>query len=236
MRDQTVDLLERLENMTPLGPAEARTWFEERVLQLTNVLRWVGCSLFVLLVITAGVVMVWPQARSHQWIVVFAQVLGLVSTLCALAWIVLDTIPVFVSLVLARQYSARRQTLAAAHDLDHVQALLSENAKVLQLAGKWLETEIARINARIGAFSGSPDKLAFISLAGLGWSAWKETYVLASGWLATTVQFGLAFLCGGAIGCLFLRERLTRLAYQRDLLNLATSLLKSVGDTEQKQH
>ncbi len=227
MKNDAIEFFVRLEEMKPLPHAEARSWLETKIMKLTSVLRWIAGTLFLFLVFVAGLITIWPETRIPA-VLVAAQIVGLLSILCALAGLVLEVLPAIVTVALADKYAQRRQVLAVKHDLGHVETLLRESSTVMEIAGRWLDAEIKRINARLGLFAGSPDKLAFMSLAGLGWSAWKETgaIVSSSGWFGTSVQFGLAFLCGGAIGGLLLRDRLTRLAYHRELLDMALSQQK----------
>ncbi|MCD9123701.1 hypothetical protein [Cupriavidus sp. UGS-1] len=232
MKKDAIELFVRLAKMKPLPHSEARSWLEIKILKLTSALRWIAGAIFLFLVFVAGLITIWPESRIPA-VVVAAQILGISSVVCAVSGLVLDVVPAIVTVVLADKYAQRRQVLAVKHDLEHVEALLREPSGAMEIACNWLDAEIRRINARLGLFAGSPDKLAFISLAGLGWAAWKETEAIASGWLATSVQFGLAFLCGGAIGGLLLRDRLTRLAYHRELLDMAlTQKRKMVASAE----
>lgn len=228
MKKSTLALLKYLTEMKPLNPEQSRSWFEAKVLRVTNALRWVGGGMFLLMLLFVAPVLVWPGLRASQELALVVRTVGLLSTLCAMLWLILDMLPGIATLVFARKCAIRRQMLDAEQDLTHVESLAQEGLATLQFAKQWISIEMDRVNARLAMMFGSPDKVAMVSLAALGWNAWKESHALGADWISTLAQFVLAFLGGAAIGALFARDRLAQLAYQRDLLSMAISQLEPI--------
>jgi hypothetical protein len=219
--------------MKPLESKECRSWLEVKILSITNALRWIGGSLFLALCVV-GIVIRFASAGSLSivWLHV-AEALSVGSMMCALAWLLLDTVPAFVILILFKKYMFGQRQHEANHDLLHVEKLILMDKIVLRQAETWLSIKTDRIKNRMTVFFGGPEKLAIFALAGLGWLVWKEFPTHYEKWTLDALQIAMMLLGGAAIGGLFSLADMRNISYQRELLTMALARLDgSAHETE----
>lgn len=225
MRDRTLSVLGTLNQMKPLDSAECRTWLEIKITKITNVLRWIGGSLFLALCAIALIVrFVLPPDPSRAWWYV-AQALSIGSMMCALLWMALDAVPPFFMLARIQKYMPERRRKEAAHDLLHVEHLLHFNKTALRQAETWLSINVDRIKARMTMAFGGPDNLMKITLFGLSWIMSKDFPWQHETWQQTAILFGTAFFGGVALGGFFSLNDMRAVAYQKELATMALARL-----------
>jgi hypothetical protein len=116
------------------------------------------------------------------------------------------------------------------HDKKNIETLTSYKKVTLEEAQQWLQLKCTRMRNRVSTFIGNADKYAVFSLAGLGWSVWKEfsektsisMLSLTKGDLAHTLLIlGTAFLTGIALGAMVINYQLLRYAYKLEIIDFA---------------
>lgn len=225
--EQTVALLHRISSFKPLERDTGRTPFERRISAITNTLRWIGATLFILLLLLWLPATVWDPLRTTRSYASVVLVLSCGAMLCAILWMVLDALPAIVGFSRAQARMTERQLKEANHDLKLVDALMDEPPDALAEAKSWMEIDIDRLKGRIGVVMGQLDKLAIFSLAGMGWSVWNVISKMPDNdWESTVIQWVIAFLGGTVIGAMVLRARIDTISYHRDLLALVIARRK----------
>lgn len=225
MRDRTLSVLEALNDMKPLRAEACQTWLETKILAITNALRWIGGILFLALCVIALVVrFTLSDDPSRIWLYL-AELFSLGSMLCALTWLVLDTVPALVMLILFKKYMFGRRQHEANHDLGHVEKLLELDQIALRQAETWLSIKIDRIKARMTMIFGSPDTVVKVGLVVLSFLVSHDLPVRHDGWGYDALLYGTMFLGGLAIGGLLSIGDMQNISYQKELLMMALARL-----------
>lgn len=108
-----------------------------------------------------------------------------------------------------------------AHDALQARALLVLPAHALASADAWMAMKMKRMERRLLRMVGGPDKVAVLVVAATAWAAWREIHLPLSGLPLDALQLGLAFLAGLSLGAMSVSRMLDRMAYQRDMAQLA---------------
>lgn len=215
-RDAVLETLELLHGMRPIKTNACHTWLETKVQSLSKKLTWAGGAMYGAMLAIAASVHVLPEgSMSPEWFYV-AGIAFIVATLCALTYLALTVVPSFVMLVFFKEYMFRQRQFEACHDLAHVNELINVDPAILGQADLWLSERIDRIRRRMTLVFGGPEKVAIITLAGIGWLVWKEFPATQEPWIQRGLQFGVCFIAGSAIGAMFSQSELHTLNYQRE--------------------
>jgi hypothetical protein len=178
---------------------------------------------FLFLLVAAGL-------QTANWLVVPKTAVLLIATLSnllALVAVLLQTIGGAFGFWLEQRNGGLIMAWRCERDLVFAVGLSKHAALSVELADRWLEQEVKRIEARLSLFFGGVDKVALFALVGIGWAATKE---VAGGFLALhplPTWCAMAFLVGLALGGLASRVSLQRLSYHRELISLSKTVRES---------
>ncbi|MBC3873488.1 hypothetical protein [Undibacterium flavidum] len=224
------EIVHLLDAMTPAGSATTQSRSERKAEQIAN---WImGCAAITFVILC--VFSVW-----HKFIGGLSEQAKFVALGFGIASMLLPVMSWLVNIVVSlwtilnfRKNQLRRFLVEIDNDNQHVDVLMSKSREELELVQKFIQLKSTRIKNRIGLFFGSPDKVALLSLAGVGWLALKElfskdaTVILSiGGGLAGYgfLQYVMAFFAGIAFGAVLMNFQLQRYVYQLELLDLVIS-------------
>lgn len=134
---------------------------------------------------------------------------------------IVDIVPVAVSVVRFDTYAFQRRKREIEHDLSHLKGLAVFDPVVLKLTDKWLALKIERMKMRIGNYLGGSDKVAVFALVSAGWTVWNNFPQSKLSWQSQAYFVELRPLVGLAAGGMLVNRAIRQLTYQRDLLALA---------------
>jgi hypothetical protein len=224
----TITIISVLDGMRPPRALDLKTPFELMSEKLFRRSLWTVLGVFVLL----GMLALWHQFNPlPDRLKSFAQILAGVATVLPFAAWILMTIAAFFSLFSLGRVVYRNFLEQIDSDARYA-ATLNEFPEIeLKRAKAALELKITRTRNRIGMFAGSPEKLALLALAGMGWVAYtslagKIPVFLVNGFTGANLVdallvVGAGSLLGMTLGTAGLHMYMQRYVYQLELVNLA---------------
>lgn len=228
MEDLT-KLITVLNKITPVTPKQTKTKLERASDEITKYMIMVALGLFLVL----GSLALWhkmsPLPDMWKWV---ALIIGYITMILPIVSILIDICITSISMFRFKTDSLRLFLLEIKHDKENVERLTGFNRRVLEEAQVWLQLKSTRIKNRMGLFVGNSEKIALFSLAGFGWSIWKELsgktlttkLSLTSGDATQNILIWVtAFLTGIAIGAVLMNFQLRRYSYYLELIDLALS-------------
>lgn len=221
--DDALLILERAHSFRPYDLKDLRTPFENGAVRVKEVLMWAAGALLALSALMLVLFYNSDALRGSQSYMYAVLGLALISELSVVIWLMIDLVlGAWWAISLSKRLPLQ-EAGEARHDLDLARQLLEFDTESLGVASAWLEIKLGRMHSRIALVFGSADKVALLSLAGMGWTLWNTVKDIdVQSWLGVLLQLSLAFLGGVALGGVMLRRRVDRLTYQRDVLKLAT--------------
>jgi hypothetical protein len=223
MWNQVNALLEALHKLPAMSSEVRKTDFDKVIERITNFLRWLAIAMMSILLVLVLVKIV--HSVSPLWADV-AMFLAVAQMCLAALWIVLDTLPVLVFLLLLnRQLFVIRQH-ESKHEFAQADHLTHHGLATLKLSLIWLEMRIERMKFGLVFFVGGSDKVAILLLAASGWAVWHNMPVSQPSWVQDGYLYGAAFCSGLAIGGVLTNMIVKKLNYQKDLLTLAIALIE----------
>lgn len=154
----------------------------------------------------------------------------------ALAVPVLSIAYEMVGLVILTFRPSKFLSAEASYDFMLASELVRHRDEVLELADKWLEQKIRRMERRMVRLLGGGDKIALLVVLGLAWGAWKalEDPIFSHAVLGSVnlAYSALAFSAGLILGGMTMSRMLERLAFQRDMISLARNRLARGADAQ----
>lgn len=224
----TITIIDVLDGMQPPRSLDLKTPFELMSAKLMKRALWTVLGLFGLM----GILALWHQfAPLPANVQLAGQLLGVAAIVLPLAAWILMTIASFFSLFSLGRVVHRNFLVQIESDARYAATLNAFPEIELKRAKAALELKIVRTRNRIGLFAGSPDKLAMLALAGMGWVAYtslagKIPAFLTSGLTgASLIDAVLVITAGGllgaTIGTVGLHMYVQRYVYQLELINLA---------------
>lgn len=217
--DAVIEVLEMLHQKREAPNGVLETRFERRMREISNGLCIFALACFPIMGFS-GLAVVQARHPSKE-LFVLVQYIGLLQILAALSWMIVDTVPVAMSVVRFDTYAFERRKREIEHDLGYLEVLTVLDSAVLKLTDKWLALKIDRMKMRIGNYLGGSDKVAVFALVSAGWTVWNNFPQSSLSWQGQAYLVGLAMLVGLAIGGMLVNRAIRQLTYQRDLLALA---------------
>ena len=221
-----VEVLEVLHRKCEVPHGILETGFERRMREIGKGLRVFAIACFPVMGFAGwGVI---HSVKPSMELLVLVKYIGLLQILAALAWMIVDSLPVAVSIVRFDTYAYQRRTREIEHDLGHIEGLAGFDLAVLKLTDKWLALKIERMRMRIGNYLGGSDKVALFALVSAGWAVWKNFPQSSLSWQGQAYLVGLSMLVGLAVGGMLVNRVIRQLTYQRDLLALAMLKMQEI--------
>jgi hypothetical protein len=223
MWNQVNEVLTALHQQPALPSETRKTGFEKVTERVTNFLRWLAVAMMLGLLV---LVLVKATSDLSPFWADVAMFLAVGMMCLAALWILLDTLPIVVSLIfLSRQLFLIRQH-ESKHEFAQAVQLTQHGIMALTLALTWLEIRIERMKFGLVFLVGGSDKVAVLMLAGSAWTIWHNMPHDQPSWIQDGYLYASAFLGGLAIGGLLTNMIVKKLNYQKDLLTLAIALLE----------
>lgn len=223
MWNQVNEVLTALHKQRELPSETRKTGFEKVTERIANFLRWLavammlGLVVLVLVKVTGDVSPFWADA---------AMFLAVAQMSLAALWILLDILPIVISLLLLNtQFFFIRQH-ESKHEFAQAEQLTHHGIVTLKLTLTWLEIRVERMKFGLVFLVGGSDKVAVLMLAGSAWTVWHNMPDTQPSWLQDGYLYAAAFLGGLAIGGLLTNMIVKKLNYQKDILTLAIALLE----------
>lgn len=222
------NLLSELLRAKPYKPPLHRSIYALRIDLLSRWVLALALILFVAMLVPAA--FIYFGMASSWWVKFSGQVLGILSMLFGLGCMVLHTASGVISLFrISRDFE---QDLLAQkdHDIKLARKVMKYTEGSVRYCRKVLETKLKRIESRMADFFGGGDKVALLSLAGMGWALYKEgadIEKLLAGWpSAFSYAFygALAFLFGMCIGAIAVKAVSRKCHYALEILELSELL------------
>lgn len=233
-KPQTLDIIRKLHGMRNSQGSEPASRQEHWHEKAPDMLMKAGFALLALIIIFALWHFISPL---NEYAVTLALVLGVAAIglpTCAFLIMIYSTIVTFKNL---KKKSLDNFILDVEADQKHVEELDAYSKKDLENAQRIIQLKITRIKNKISLVIGSPEKIAFISLAVTGWTLIKEfssktppvklpEISLLSAPLYE-ILFGAAFLLALlAFVVVYLSRGMREYVYQSEILDLAIALKK----------
>jgi hypothetical protein len=225
MSQEVETVLECLHAKKEIDGASTQTALAKTIAVITNGLRWVGGGGFLLLCALALMVRL-SHSSNELWLTV-ALSLAVIQSTAALAWMILDTIPSAIFLLLFRSHMFRQGLLEMAHDFAHAEDLRRFDLASLKQAEQWLSIRIDRMKSRLIFGVGGSDKVAVIAMVAGAWAVWNNFPKAGMEWMQQTYLIGSAALGGLAIGAMFANALIRQWSYQKELLAIAIFQLEN---------
>lgn len=181
---------------------------------------WTSAVSMLLLVMLAVVHLVEPLP---DFGISAAMAMGVATQLFALMSLALQTVSGISSMFRYQQRIGKVWESECMHDHEMAARLESVPREALEAVDRWLELKIKRVERRQIRFFGGSEKLALFGVVAGAWSVWKETGTALASWQPSPLLFGVALFTGFALGGMVVARLLDRLAYQRDVLQIARS-------------
>ncbi|MBI3728244.1 MAG: hypothetical protein HY254_07910 [Burkholderiales bacterium] len=231
---QTLDIIRKLHGMRNSEGSEPASREEHWHEKVPEMLTKAGFVLLALIIIFALWHFISPL---NEYAVMLALALGVAAIglpTCAFLIMIYSTIVTIKNL---KKKSLDNFILDIETDQKHVSELDSYSKKDLEFAQRIIQLKIARIKNKISLVIGSPDKIALLSLAAIGWTLLKEfssknlpvkfpEISLLSAPLYEFL-FGAAFLLTLlAFVVVYLSRGMRDYVYQSEILDLAIALKK----------
>lgn len=226
MSQEIEAVLECLHAKKEIDVASTQTALAKAITRITNGLRWIGGGGFLLLCALALMVRL-SHSSNKLWLTV-ALSLAVIQSTAALVWMILDTIPSAIFLLLFRSHMFRRGLLEMAHDFAHAEDLHQFDLASLKLAEQWLSIRIDRMKSRLIFGVGGSDKVAVLAMVVGAWTVWNNFPKAGIEWMQQTYLIGSAALGGLAIGAMFANALIRQWSYQKELLAIAIFKLENV--------
>jgi hypothetical protein len=221
MEKRVAAVLADLQMMKPLSPDAMRSKLSRFAGKLSGRLL-IGSSVLMLLILLIVAIKFFAGSL-NEGLKAVGLALCILAMVSALLAVIVDAVPGIVTSVNFRKYEYLRLQKEAENDFGHAEALKRHSKQQLQMADQWLNVKSCRMKAQMGLFFGAPDKVAFLALAGIGWSGLKELSTVAEGWQHYTFTYGAALIAGLSFGAIFINLVLQQYEYQRDLIALSLS-------------
>ncbi len=233
-KPQTLDIIRKLHDMRGIQGPELRSGLERRREKISDWLMKAGFLLFILIIIFALWHLISPL---NQYAVMVALALGVAAITLPTCALLITIFSAIVTIKNLKKKSLDNFMLDVETDLKHVSELDAYSKKDLEHAQRIIQLKITRIKNRISLVIGSPDKIALLSLAAIGWTLLKEfssktppvklpEISLTSAPLYEFL-FGAAFLLALlAFVVVYLSRGMQDYVYQSEILDLAIALKK----------
>lgn len=228
---KTIQIIRELHKMTPANAKVTRSRFEE-------ICNKISMALLASAIVMTGVTFAMIGWHSvHPFTEEEKRVgLWLAAITCVLP-ILAGAVDFISNLVIFLQFRTdflRRFLREIEHDQKHIDSLARHSRKSLNQANELIQLKATRIRNRLGVFVGGSDKIALVSIVGIGWGAFKElsakNQVIFPNGLPDAVAspegaltLGFACFTGFAIGVVIQNFRVQRYAYQSELIGMALS-------------
>lgn len=229
-KSEISEIVKLLDAMTPACSTPSQSRSERKAEQIANWIMGCAAGTFVILCgFSVWYKFIGELSGSAKVVALF---FGIASMLLPIISLLVNIVVGLWAIFNFRKNQLRRFLLEIENDNAHVCVLMSESRGELEQVQKLIQLKSTRIRNRIGIFFGGSDKIALLSLAGVGWLALKELFskevtpILSIGGSFTgygLLQYVLAFLAGLAFGAVLMNFQLQRYVYQLELLDLAIS-------------
>ncbi len=233
-KPQTLDIIRKLHGMRGTPGTELESGLERWCEKVSGRLMKAGFALFGLIIIFALWHVISPL---NTYAVMVALALGAAAIVLPTSALLISIFSAIVALKNLKKKSLDNFILDIESDQKHVSELYAYSKKDLENAQRIIQLKITRIKNKISPVIGSPDKIALLSLAAIGWTLIKEfssktppvkfpEISLLSAPLYEFL-FGAAFLLALlAFVVVYLSRGMRDYIYQSEILDLAIALKK----------
>ncbi|BBB68099.1 hypothetical protein UNDYM_3846 [Undibacterium sp. YM2] len=233
-KPQTLDIIRKLHGMCGIEGSELASRLERWSEKISGRLMKAGFLLFGLIIIFALWHVISPL---NKYAVMLALALGAAAIILPTCALLITIFSAIVTIKNLKKTSLEYFILGIETDQKHVRELDAYSKKDLEHAQRIIQLKITRIKYKVSLVIGSPDKLAFISLAAIGWTLIKEFSSKTSpvkfpeiSLLSTPLYeflFGAVILLGLlAFVVVYLSRGMRDYVYQSEILDLAIALKK----------
>lgn len=222
------NLLAELLRAKPYKPPLHRSSYAVRADQISRVALIGSFVLFLIMLVPAG--LIYFEIDSSWLIKLIGQGLGIISMIFALGCLLLSFTSSAISILRVSKDFDEDLLAQKNHDMKLARRMLKFTEGSVEYSRKVLEIKMRRIESRIADFFGSSDKVALISIAGMGWALYKEgadfeklfTSLPAAFLYILYVVFALLF--GVCIGAIAMKGISRKYRYALEILELSDVL------------
>ncbi|MFZ6680912.1 hypothetical protein [Undibacterium sp. Tian12W] len=233
-KPQTLDIIRKLHDMSGLQGPELESPLERWSEKTLDKLMKAGFILFGLIIIFALWHFISPL---NEHAVIFALVLGAAAIILPTCALMITIYSAIVTIKNLKKKSLENFILGIEADQKHVSELYAYSKKDLEHAQRIIQLKITRIKNKISLVIGSPEKIAFISLAAIGCTLIKEfssktppvklpEISLVSAPLYEFIFCAAFMLSLLAFVVVYLSRGMREYVYQSEILDLAIALKK----------
>lgn len=222
------NLLCELLKAQPYKPPMHRSVYAIKINLLSKWVLVVALVLFLSMLIPAASIYF---GVSSSWFVKLAgQGLGILSMIFGLGCLVLNSLSSLISMLRVSKDFDQDFLAQKDHDMKFAWKVLKYTEGSVEYCKKILEMKLSRIESRMADFFGGGDKIAFLSLAGMGWGLYKEEGSIQQIFVGLPVVFSyvfygaLAFVFGMCVGALIVKTVSRKCRYALEIIELSELL------------
>lgn len=222
------NLLSELLSAKPYKPPLHRSSYALKTDSLSRLVLGISLALFLAMLVPAALIYF---GLASSWVVKsIGQALGVVSMFFAFGCLILTSISSAISIFRTSQDFNRDLLAQKDHDMKLARRMLKFTEGSVEYSRKVLEIKLRRIDSRIADFFGGGDKVALLSLAGIGWALYKEGSDLGKLFVGLPVAYSyavygvLAFLFGVCVGAFAIKAVSKKCHYALEILELSDLL------------